>query len=225
MKNTLIALAVLALSSAAQANDAVNTSTFTNGVTSYSGAMAGTNGAGTSRSSASNTQFAVNQGTSGATFTPDSASGFANGVGVTGSRSTVSNVSTGSGVGAAAATGTSLVNQSTGVTFVNGTAGGSVIGTLSSVAQTGVETGTNGTASARGVNTVNYNGTGIGVQTLTNDFVLTNSANTTGHATSVTTSTNTATGTGAASFTNNVAGMAAVDATAHIGDATSSTPL
>jgi len=224
MKNTLIALAVLAFATSAQATEgftAVQGSySATNSVQSFSGAMAATSGNGTSVSHANNTQFATTVGSASGTqnLALQTAEATANGFGQTGSTSFASNVSTGSGSGAAGANGTSLVNGGSSVS-IDGPQSVMVTGSFGSVAETGVETGTNGTAFATGLNTVNFNGSATASQFVNADLSLTNAVNTTANADSVTNESSVLTGSGALTFANNVAGSAVVNAVAKSGDA------
>ena len=235
MKNTLIALAVLALTAtAAQAHynppvvvgNPQTSQANSNGVTSSSGAFATSSGNGASLSVAGNKQTAVSTlgASAGATQNGHnpvvvSGSADASGSAVTTSLSGAANISSGNASGNAAAGGVSLVNAASSASFNTGVNKpvGSVAGNLGSVAQTSVSTGTNGGAIAGGSNTVGYTGGAAATKVGNTDSYLNNTAVTNAVAGSVSASGSGAIGAGVVG-TVNVGGDALVNATAKSGN-------
>ncbi len=191
MKKSLIALAVLVAAFGAQAEYIGTSAANSNGVVSSSAATAYSNGNGASLSSAGNFQYA--DSTASATASKFTAgplqSGTAGvaGTAVTATGSYAGNISTGNASGAAGAGGVSLVNAGSSAYYDKHAKNpsGSTSGNVSSIAESGVSSGTNGLAYAGGVNTAGYTGLASSTKLGNTDSKLTNVALTNANAASV----------------------------------------
>jgi hypothetical protein len=198
-----------------------------NGVISSSGAAATSSMNGSSFSSAGNMQIAVSGANSGATTTNTNVFGQpvkvgsanASGGAITGTASYATNVSTGNASGEAGAGGASLVNlSSSGYYDMHGTnPQGQVAGSLGSISESAVHTGTNGSAYAIGGNAVGYSGSATSIKVGNTDHFLANVAVTNANAGSISGSTSGHSGSGSVGLIN-VGGSAVVNATSQSGN-------